>query len=819
MAKEKELVGSNGDSRNWKGIVISLLVIFAVLGIICLAVYIQKQKNVINLEQKPFTLNDVMNIGDFDPKLFTGTWINDDTFTYQNEQLNIMMFECKSMKETLIMSNNTIKQLVGENIKHYMSGDPSIILFSYDTKLIHRHSGLSRYRIFNTISNMSFDVVPTHLYSSDQIQLAVLSPNSRSLAYVYQNNIYFMAKYFDGLKESTQITIDGKDKLVYNGIADWLYEEEILSDSKAMWWSPDSLKLAFIKFNDSQVEFYSFPIYDESQYGAFNTIRYPKTDTKNPTASVFIYNTQIGDTLKLKLPESLQQEFSGDFYIWNVKWLRDDRIIVVYVNREQNRANTVINDATTGNVLLSKFYPSAPLSNYDGWFLPQDLLTTSRYNYYFQIWPYQGFKNIISFDITSGDGSPATIHEFDVMKIVSFNEKQGEIYYLATNGDPKQRHLFKKRVTDVNSHPICLTCNSSIKIDHTDPFENSVDLGSTDHCLYYSAVFSLNSEYYALECLGDRIPIVWLKDSRNESVEFVFEKNDHLRQMVQKKILPRKGYLRVTLENTTTSVSYADAEILLPPQLKISENTYPVLIYVYNGPSSQTVDYQFRIRKFESYLCINYGIVIAILDGRGTDGQGDKFLKAVSKKLGQLETNDQIELAKALQKEVYTSDPRFAIWGWSYGGFLSAMALFQDHSPFKCAVSGAPVTDWLFYDSAYTERHMGTYAQNRMGYEKSNLTNIAKLNSRFLDAKQMLLIHGTGDDNVHFQNSAVLAKVLRNSNIDLEFEIYPDMPHTPNVEIQRQLYQKITKFLLNCYNINYHSYYEQLSYHHLMTVE
>lgn len=164
-----------------------------------------------------------------------------------------------------------------------------------------------------------------------------------------------MSKYFDGVKESTQITIDGKDKLIYNGITDWLYEEEILYQTNAMWWSPDSFKLAFIKFNDSMVEFYSFPIYDGSQYGFFNQIRYPKPDTKNPTAFVYVYNTEIGDTVKLQIPDSLVPEF-GDYYVWSVKWLRDDRIIIVYVNREQNRAKTVINDATTGNILLAKVF-------------------------------------------------------------------------------------------------------------------------------------------------------------------------------------------------------------------------------------------------------------------------------------------------------------------------------------------------------------------------------------------------------------------------------------------------------------------------------
>jgi len=159
-----------------------------------------------------------------------------------------------------------------------------------------------------------------------------------------------MSKFFDGIKDSTQITIDGQEWHIYNGVTDWLYEEEILFQTNAMWWSPDSTKLAYIKFNDSNVEYYSFPLFDSTPYGTMNKIRYPKPDTTNPTANVFIYNTEIGDTLKLRLPDYLTHQFGNDYYIWSVNWFTTDSIIVVYVNRKQNKAITVINDATTGNV-------------------------------------------------------------------------------------------------------------------------------------------------------------------------------------------------------------------------------------------------------------------------------------------------------------------------------------------------------------------------------------------------------------------------------------------------------------------------------------
>ncbi|CAF0793607.1 unnamed protein product [Brachionus calyciflorus] len=809
---DEELVESNANSRNWKGIGISLLVIIFVCLLILIAVLAKKPPKLSEFEQKPFSLDDIM-YKNFETKRFNGIWTNDESFVYQTDHHNLMIFNCKTGKEKVLMSNNTIKQLVGDKFKFSVSNDPTFILIGYDMKNLYRHSIIARYKLFNTISNVSYDVLPTEVYSTDRIQNAVLSSNSRKLAFVYENNIYLMEEFFDGSKKSKKITHDGNDSYIYNGITDWLYEEEILYQTNAIWWSPDNYKLAYIKFNDSMVNFYEFPNYDGTPYGKINKIRYPKPDTPNPTARIYIYDTRIDSNIMLEIPNTISID-PNNCYIWSVKWLSENSLIVVYVNRRQNRAFTAIYDAASGSTFYRKDYPTAPMTHYDGWFLPHGLLASSRYNYYFQIWPYEGFKAIISFDTRSAEAHPVTNHNFDVIDMVSFNEKTGDLFYLATNGDPKQKHLFRNRVNDASRTGECLTCNSSFTMPFEDPSAHTHSLASENNCLYHSASFSNTGDYYVLECLGDRIPITYIKSAENSSYNYVLETNDELRHLVNSKILPRKSYLRVPLDNSTNF--YADAEILYPPNFNPTQNIYPVLVYVYNGPTSQVVDYQFRIRKFETYLCVNYGIIIATIDGRGTDSNGDKFMKAVSKRLGELETLDQIALANALKKEIYTDNDRFAIWGWSYGGFLSSYALFQEKSPFKCAVSGAPVTDWLMYDSTYTERFLGSYAENRHAYERSNLTLLAKNNARFLGRRKMLLIHGTGDDNVHFQQSAVLTKVLRTTKLDLEFEVYPDVQHTPDEETQRHLYQKITKFLLTCYNINYHQFYEQLNYHHLI---
>lgn len=818
MAKKSELVGSNANSRNWKGLAISVLVIVIVFTLIVVAVIVKRPPPKDNLDFKPLSLDEIIH-KNFEPKRFNGIWLNNRQFAYMTDNSNIMLYDCQNLNQTLLLPNSTINPLIGSNFKFFMGSDPNVILFSYDIKNVYRHSNTARYKLYNTATRGQYDVSPSNSEDEVSLQNTLISPNSKKLAFVYQNNIYLVENFFDSQKNLIQLTNDGLENTIYNGITDWLYEEEILLQTNAMWWSPESSKLAYLKFNDSLVEYYHFPIYDGTPYGSLNKVRYPKPDTKNPKVSIYIYSDQTKNSTELPIPKNF---LLTDFYIQNIKWQTDDTLIVVFLNRKQNHAITVIYDANSGQIKMQKLYPSM---NTDTWLIPSGLLTTA--NYYFQIWPYNGYKSVLSFDLSKkSDVQVITNHKFDVTDLLTVNEKSDDLYYLATNGDPKQRHLFRKKLSDINSQSECLTCVDKESVPkHTNPIDNSVDIAEGKACLYYSASFSTNADFYVLECLGDRIPVSYIKSVQEkrgssdiDEEKQIFERNEDLKQNLYKRLLPKKAYLRVYLDNDTHA--YSDAEILYPPNFDPLETMYPVLIYVYNGPSTQQVDFQFRIRKFESYLCVNYNVIVAVIDGRGTDSNGDAYMKAVYKHLGKLESQDQISLAEALKQEYYTDDAKFAIWGWSYGGFISAMSLFNESTPFGCAISGAPVTDWTYYDSAYTERYLGSYAHNRKGYEDSSLIETIiknnKHNTQYLSKKKLLLIHGTGDDNVHFQNSAVLAKVLRNTNLELDFDIYPDMQHSPDERKQLLLYQKMTKYLLDCYGLNYHDYYEQLSYHHLL---
>lgn len=803
-----ELVGEEEESKNWKGMALSFLVICAIISMVVLAIVVNKP--IIDpTDKKPLTLDELVK--SFDPKKFEGQWLSESEFALQTDDKNIKLFNCNKLNSTIILSSDTIVPMVGENFKFFMENDRSIIMFAYDHKSVHRHSFTARFKLYNTKNNALLDVNPPETFQSTPLQNALLSPSGNKVAFVSANNIFLMDDFKNGNKESTQVTTDGASEKVFNGIADWLYEEEIFSDTNAMYWSPNSQFLAFIKFNDSLIQPYFVPFYDSSPY-SYTNIQYPAVGSKNPIASVHIYDTTNKKTIAVTVPESVTKTFD-EFYVWKVKFLSDEEVIVVYVDREQKMSVTVINDIASGAVNMQKEYPSKPSST---WSLPKGLSISANHDLYFQIWSIENYANILAFDRKNGAVKQVTTHDFDVISISNVNDKLGELFYIATNGDPKQRHLFRKSFTSESSAE-CLTCKDSDELPevYEEPSKNLLQFNSSERCLYHDASFSSDGGFYALECLGDRLPITYIKSSVDEGLNFTYEDNAKLRELVETKLLPRKAYLTVDLGDGEK----ADAEIYYPVDFEPLTEIYPVLIYTYGSPTSQIVDYRFNIRKFEAYMSIHFNVIVASMDGRGTGANGEKFEKSVYHQLGKLESKDQAALAAAMQAEKYTDDSKYAVWGWSYGGYLSALALLNETTPFQCGISGAPVTDWTLYDSAYTERFMGLYPQNSKSYQESSLLEFAKKNSQFYAKRSMLLMHGTSDDNVHFKNSALLAIQLRQTNIDLDFEVYPNDRHTPSMETQRVLFKKMTLFLLNCYDIDFREHYGPLDLEHLVVIK
>jgi len=360
-----------------------------------------------------------------------------------------------------------------------------------------------------------------------------------------------------------------------------------------------------------------------------------------------------------------------------------------------------------------------------------------------------------------------------VTEILAFDAKANEIYYISTNRDPRKRHLFKVGTIENakrKQSPECLTCEFA------------------DDCQYVSAVFSKSAKYYILNCLGPGVPYFILKSTVDER-HLVLEDNAELKARITSKAMPSKEYYEIDLGGNNR----AWAEVYLPPTLKKSHIIqYPLLVHTYGGPGTQRVTEQFNI-GWGTYLSSSENIIYASIDGRGSGARGMRYLHSVYGNLGTIEVEDQITGARFLQNELfYVDDERMAIWGWSYGGFVTAHAVGDPSHSVKCGIAVAPVTDWRYYDTVYTERYMGLARENYQGYDQANVSRKAE-NFR---GKHFLLIHGTADDNVHFQHSAQFMKSLVENDVDFRSQIYSDKNHGISGSVtSKHLYRTMTHFL------------------------
>jgi dipeptidyl-peptidase-4 len=590
------------------------------------------------------------------------------------------------------------------------------------------------------------------------LQLAVWAPRGNGLAYVFQNNIYYrpQAEFFDDY----QITNNGVFGSIYNGVPDWVYEEEVFSSNKAIWFSPSGTKLAFGHFDDSQTQIINIPYYGfpglTFQYPSSIPIHYPKTGTQNPTVKLFFVDLKEAmksgkneSFIEIKCPSNLQYV---ERILASVSFPTDDILSSVWMNRVQNQAyfymcNVVNKNCSTAlaykerNGWVEQFVP--PIHSKDG---------TSFLLILPQKQPNHGdWRHAVLVANATTDTpkiSALTSGLFVVTEILAWDEDNHYVYYLATTErDPGQRHLYRVSIHDHNRRSDCLSCEIKSEID-----------GS--NCLYNSAEFSKDNFYYVLTCAGPGIPEIGIY-SRNLSKVYTWENNKAVAEFIANKSRPIVKRFTVPVPGGFD----AQVKLLLPPKADLSGKTkYPMLVFVYGGPDTNEVTEKFNI-DWGTYLVTNKSIIYASIDGRGSGLKGNSMMFAVYRNLGTIEIADQINVTRYLQNNLpYIDQTRTGIWGWSYGGYATGMALAADVGGiFKCGMSVAPVTDWTLYDSIYTERFMGlpVASDNLAGYEQSLLLN--KVDN--IKKKGYYLIHGTLDDNVHYQQSMLLSKFLEQKDI------------------------------------------------------
>jgi dipeptidyl-peptidase-4 len=618
-----------------------------------------------------------------------------------------------------------------------------MILIACNSNQIFRHSFTADYYLYNTVNKEL-----TKLFDF-KIQEPTFSPNGKQIAYAKENNLYV---YDLETKKSTQITNDGKKNAIINGITDWVYEEEF-AFVRAFDWSADSKKLAYIRFDESQVPEFSMSIFGTSLYPTIETFKYPKAGEKNSLVSLHIYDVAAAAAQEVNLGNY------NDFYIARMQWTNDANVLSAQVlNRHQDNLDLVFVNGTTGvaKVVLNekdKAYVDVT-----------DNLTFLKDNSFIWTSEKDGFNHIYLYDNTGKLKNQVTNGNWEVTSYYGFDEKANTVFYQSTENGSINRAVYSIALNGKNKKAL------------------SNQVGTND------ATFSPNFQYYINTFSSAKQPTTYtLNEAKTGKQLQIIEDNATLAAKLVDYDLPAKEFFVLK----TVKGHELNTWIIKPKNFDASKK-YPVFMYQYSGPGSQQVANQWNSANDYWFMMLSQqGYIIACVDGRGTGFKGADFKKVTQLQLGKYEVEDQIDAAKVIGNYTFVDKSRIGIFGWSYGGFMSSNCLFKGNDTFKMAIAVAPVTNWRFYDSIYTERYMQTPQENASGYDDNSPINyVDGLKGKFL------LIHGSGDDNVHVQNSMQMMEALIQANKQFDSQIYPDKNHGIYGGMTRiQLYNKMTNFI------------------------
>ena len=617
------------------------------------------------------------------------------------------------------------------------------ILIATNSNPIFRHSFTAQYFIYDISSKT------VNSFTSNAIQEPTFSADGTKVAYAFENNLY-VHDLSSGVK--IQITQDGQKNKIINGITDWVYEEEF-AFVKAYDWNVTGTKIAYIKFDETEVPEFSMDMYNEGLYPTQTVFKYPKAGEKNAIVSWHIFDLKSGTTKKINLGDY------KDFYIPRIKWTNDAAVLSVQVmNRHQNNLDLHFVDANAGTTKIV-------LNEKDAAYVDvTDNLTFLKDNSFIWTSEKDGFNHIYHYDKSGKLKKQITSGKWEVTNYYGFDEKSGMIYYQSVENGSINRDVY------------------AIKVDGKSKVRLSSKTGTN------SATFSPNFQYFInTYSSATSAPTYTLNDSKTGAVVKTIVSNEAVEQKLAKYDVTPKEFFVLTTEKGHQLNAW-----MIKPKNFDPNKKYPVFMYQYSGPGSQQVDNAWNSTDDYWFMMLaQQGYIVACVDGRGTGFKGAAFKKCTQKELGKYEVEDQIDAAKVIGKYNYVDASRIGIFGWSYGGFMSSNCLFQGADVFKMAIAVAPVTSWRYYDSIYTERYMQTPQENASGYDNNSpINHVSKLKGNFL------LIHGTADDNVHVQNTMKMVEALVQANKQFDWAIYPDKNHgIYGGKTRLQLYTKMTNFI------------------------
>lgn len=620
---------------------------------------------------------------------------------------------------------------------YILSPDEKLILIQTETKPIYRHSFTAVYYIYNVKNNKM-----EPLSNNGPQQVPLFSPDGNQIAFVRNNNIYLVKLLF-GNSES-QVTKDGEYNHVLNGIPDWVYEEEF-SFNRAFDFSADSKMIAYVRFDESAVPMFSFPWYkglapEKTSYatypGAYE-YKYPKAGEVNSKVSVHTYDIKSHVTRKMDL------QIDSDGYIPRIKFTSDpEKLAIMTLNRHQNRLDLYMANPRSGLCKVAirdeaeQYIKESAYSNIK--FYPEHIVMMSEKDGYNHLYLYTIAGNLVK-QITKG--------QFEVTSFLGWDQKANVFYYASNEGSPLRTAIYK---IDGKGKKTKLSTRT----------------GSN------SAIFSTNQKYYINTFSNISTPtLITLNDNRGKELTTLLD-NSKLKAQTAQLNMPQKEFFTFR----TSSGVELNGWMMKPANFNANKK-YPVILHQYSGPGSQQVIDRWGIGSFgdgglfEAYMC-DKGYIMVCVDGRGTGGRGTAFEKCTYLQLGVKEAEDQVETARYLGTLPYIDGKRIGIWGWSFGGYNTLMSMSDGSGAFKAGVAIAAPSDWRFYDTVYTERFMRTPKENAEGYDAgSAIKRAPQLKG------SLLLIHGTADDNVHYQNCAEYSEALVQAGIQFDMQVYTNRNH------------------------------------------
>ena len=700
----------------------------------------------LTLSAQHYELKDIVD-GAYSPKGIKQMVSSADGFHYyqiNDENTAVIKFEYSTGNAIdTLFSTKKARQCTFDTFQGFLvSPDEFRVVVYREKEQIYRHSFKAIYYYHDVRRNM----VRKLTENSAKQMIPTFSPDGKMLAYVIDNNIWLTKFDFD---TESQVTKDGEQNKIINGSTDWVYEEEFAT-TRLMEFSPDNTLLAFVKTNETDVKQFSFQEFENKLYPGYYSYKYPKAGEKNSLVAAYVFDIAAQTTRKMDVP------MEEDDYMPRITFTTDpSQLAIMTLNRNQNRFDIYFANprSTVSKLILreeNKYYINSDFLK-SIHFMPEQFTYISERDGFSHIYIY-GNSGALQKQLTSGN--------YDVTNLLAVDYETGTVFYQAADETPLQRNIYKATI------------------------DKGVTTKLSSNAGFNTADFSNNGKFYTASWSNTTSPTTITLHNASGKQLRTLQDNQEVVQKMNQAQFPKKEFITLPAADGRTQLN----GWMIKPTSFNSSQKYPVVMIQYSGPNSQQVLDRFGVDWY--YELAKQGFVVVSVDGRGTGARGEEFRKQVYLNLGIIESDDQIAAARYLTSLPYVDSNRIGIWGWSYGGYNVLMSMSRGNGIFKAGVAIAAVTDWRFYDTVYTERFMRTPQQNASGYDKGSAVKIAdKLQGN------LLLIHGTADDNVHFQNAMEYSRALIKADKHFDMFFFPDKNHFISGDNSRvYLYNKVIDY-------------------------